>query len=101
MTETPELIERVVAALGRLAVLGETVQEEWTYVHDLELVWAARLRAVASAPGSSPRLAAPELEAATDRLVAEADLVTDAHRAIDWMSTLPQAALVALGEAAW
>lgn len=95
-------IERVVAALGRLAMLGETVQDEWTYVHDLEAVWSARLRTVAAADrpvGSLPPPAA--LEAAVDRLVAEADLVTDPHRAIDWLSTLPLATLVALGEAAW
>ena len=97
----PARIETVVVALGRLAALGETIEEEWTYVHDLEIVWAARLRAVAAAPVSAsipPRL---ELEAAIDRLVAEAGLVTDPHRAIDWLSTLPQATLVALGETAW
>lgn len=111
MTDTPALVERVVAAIGRLVALGETIEDEWTYVHDLETVWTARLRAVAGAqaaaasagPGSSapsPRAVA-ELETALDRLVAEADLVTDPHRAIDWLSTLPQATLVALGEAAW
>lgn len=110
MTDVPRLVERIVAALGRLAALGETIQDEWTYVHDLETVWAARLRTVAAgraalpapgiAPGPGP-VPAPELEAALDRLVAEADLVTDPHRAIDWLSTLPQATLVALGEAAW
>ncbi len=111
MTDTPALVERVVAAIGRLVALGETIEDEWTYVHDLETVWTARLRAVAAAqaaaaslgPGSSapsPRAVA-ELETALDRLVVEADLVTDPHRAIDWLSTLPQATLVALGEAAW
>ena len=97
----PARIEPVVVALGRLAELGETIQEEWTYVHDLEIVWAARLRAVAAAPDSPlipPRL---ELDAAINRLVAEAALITDPHRAIDWLSTLPQATLVALGETAW
>jgi hypothetical protein len=111
MTETPALVERVVAAIGRLVTLGETIEDEWTYVHDLETVWTARLRAVAAAQAAaspaakgsaapSPRDMA-ELETALDRLVAEADLVTDPHRAIDWLSTLPQATLVALGEAAW
>lgn len=112
------LVERVVAAIGRLVNLGETVEDEWTYVHDLETVWVARLRAVAAGPVASvapgdpssgtagpdsrpSAVAAAELEAAIDRLVAEADMVTDPHRAIDWLSTLPQATLVALGEAAW
>jgi hypothetical protein len=111
MTDTPALVERVVTAIGRLVALGETIEDEWTYVHDLETVWTARLRAVAAAQAAaastgsgsaaqSPRAVA-ELETALDRLAAEADLVTDPHRAIDWLSTLPQATLVALGEAAW
>jgi hypothetical protein len=115
VTDSKALVERVVAAIGRLVSLGETIEDEWTYVHDLEAVWVARLRAVAAAPvapvdptsgaaGPDRRpsaVAAAELEAAIDRLVAEADMITDPHRAIDWLSTLPQATLVALGEAAW
>lgn len=102
MTNVQELVERVVAALGRLAALGETIEQEWTYVQDLQAVWTARLRVIATADrpaGTQPPLV--ELEAAIDRLVAEADLITDPHRAIDWLSTLPQATLVALGEDAW
>ncbi|HSO29865.1 MAG TPA: hypothetical protein VLS28_08160 [Candidatus Sulfomarinibacteraceae bacterium] len=102
MTELSGLIERTVGALGRLAALGETIEDEWTYVHDLETVWTAGLRAVAAAERPAAALPPPaELEAAVDRLVAEAGLVTDPHRAIDWLSTLPQATLIALGEAAW
>ena len=129
MTDASGLVERIVEAIGRLVARGETIEDEWTYVHDLETVWVARLRAVAAAraaaaraaaaatgtsssspaaaagvPAISPAAAAEleaELEAALDRLVAETDLITDPHRAIDWLSTLPQATLVALGEAAW
>lgn len=102
MSEVPELVEQVVAAIGRLAALGETVEDEWTYVHDLETVWSARLRAVALADRPTPAVSqSVELEGAIDRLAAEADLITDPHRAIDWLSTLPQATLVALGEPAW
>lgn len=111
MSDASGLVERVVAAIERLAARGETIEDEWTYVHDLETVWVARLRAVAAAqaaagPPTGPGIpgspqAGAALEAALDRLVAEADLVTDPHRAIDWLSTLPQATLVALGEAAW
>lgn len=107
MTQIPDLVERVVASIAGLAVLGETIQDEWTYVHDLELVWTARLRAVAtersqgaSGTGSGAAGGAP-LEAAIDRLCDEAARITDPHRAIDWLSTLPQATLVALGETAW
>ena len=105
MTPPVEPIERVIAALGRLVALGEAVDEEWTYIHDLETVWTARLRAVAlEHAGRPPAAGVPspvEIEAALDRLAGEADAITDPHRAIDWLSTLPQATLVALGEAAW
>lgn len=101
MIDLQAAVERVVAALGRLAALGETIQDEWIYVHDLETVWTARLRAVASGPRSIPAPPVPEIEAALDGLIAEVDRIADPHRAIDWLSTLPQATLVALGEAAW
>jgi len=100
MTSAAALVERAIAALERLAGLGETIADEWTYVHDLETVWTARLRAVAASPTG---LSVPdaELETAIDELVAEAGRIVDPHRAIDWLSTLPTATLVALGEAAW
>jgi hypothetical protein len=42
---------------------------------------------------------APEpVESAVDRVIEEALLVTDPHRAIDWLSTLSQVVLVALDE---
>lgn len=100
------------AAIGRLVARAEAVDDEWLYIHDLETVWLARLRAVAAdaavdaAPdgasaAASGELSGGELEAAIERLVAEADAVSDPHRAIDWLSTLPQATLVALGAGAW
>lgn len=109
MTSISDLVERVVASIAGLVVLGEAIQDEWTYVHDLELVWVARLRAVAAERAVADRPAAmgvpsPEpaaLTAAVDRLCEEASRITDPHRAIDWLSTLPQATLVALGETAW
>lgn len=101
MVEPTALAERIVAAIEGLAALGEAIEAEWTYVHDLETVWSARVRAVAAGPASPDRAPDPELEAAIDRLVAEAAAITDPHRAIDWLSTLPQAALVAFGETAW
>jgi hypothetical protein len=104
VTQIPDLVERVVTSIAGLAVLGETIQDEWTYVHDLELVWVARLRAVAGERANavdSPAIDSPALEAAIDRLCDEASRITDPHRAIDWLSTLPQATLVALGESAW
>ena len=101
MTDPIELTERVVAAIGRLVARGQIIDDEWTYVHDLETVWVARLRAVAAEQADAPGVPFAELETAIDRLVTEADLVSDPHRAIDWLSTLPQATLVAFGEGAW
>ena len=85
--------------MARLAALAEAVDDEWTYIRDLETVWVARLRAVAVERVSE--VADPTIEPAIDQLVTEVGLITDPHRAIDWLSTLPQATLVAFGEKAW
>ena len=42
--------------------------------------------------------AAPDVSAAVDRAIDEVGLITDPHRAIDWLSTFPQVVLVAFGE---
>jgi hypothetical protein len=99
MPETvADLVARALAAFDALTVTAEPVSDELQYVADLTTVWGARLRAVAAARGAE---AAPAgAEAALDALAAEAAKVTDPHRAIDWLSTLPQIALAALGEAA-
>ena len=90
------LVARALAGLDVLAAVAEPVEEEWQYVTDLGTVWRARLRAVADARGAEP---APDgADAALDELVAEAGRISDPHRAIDWLSTLPQVAMVALGE---
>lgn len=98
-TQAPisELVERALAALDGLAATAEPVDDEWQYVTDLGMVWRARLRAVADARRAEP---SPEgAEAAIEALSAEAGRITDPHRAIDWLSTLPQVALAALDEA--
>ena len=92
------LIERALSAHAALAELGETIANEWQYVTDLGTVWRARLEAVATARGSEA--VDPATVAAFDALAAEAARITDPHKAIDWLSTLPQVALLALGEAA-
>lgn len=91
-----ELIDRIAAAHGRLADAGEVVAEEWQYIQDLRAGWGARLAEVRATRGRE--VAADPAETAIDRLVDEAAQITDPHRAIDWLSTLPQAALLALGE---
>lgn len=97
-TTVADLVDRVRAAFGGLAATADEVGEEVQYLADLETVWGARLRAVAEARGLEA--APPGSVAAIEALEAEAAAVTDPHRAIDWMSTLPQVALAALGEVA-
>jgi hypothetical protein len=89
-------IERATASFEALALLGEDVEDEWQYVQDLGDAWLTRLVATASTRGDEPL--SPEVGAAVDRACAEAALIRDPHRAIDWLSTFPQVVLVALGE---
>ena len=93
-----DLVDRALAGFDTLAATAEPIADEWQYLTDLDTVWRARLRAVAEARGDEP--APPGAEAAIEALVAEAGRITDPHRAIDWLSTLPQVALAAVGEAA-
>ncbi len=94
----PRLSDALAGALeayDRLASLGEEIEDEWSYVTDLATAWRDRLEALDAARGSSPAgLAGP----AIDRAIAEVDLITDPHRAIDWLSTFPQVVLLAAGE---
>lgn len=98
MPTIPELMERAIAALETLAATAEPVDDEQQYVRDLVLVWSARLRAVGA--DRSTHAGAPEVDAAIEWVAAEAARVADPHRAIDWLSTLPQVALLAVGESA-
>jgi hypothetical protein len=88
-------IDRAVAGCEALGLLGEDVEDEWQYVQDLGDAWLTRLDTIATARGDE---AIPvEVGAAIARVCAEAALVSDPHRAIDWLSTLPQVVVVALG----
>ncbi|HEY3333599.1 MAG TPA: hypothetical protein VGK16_00070 [Candidatus Limnocylindrales bacterium] len=93
-----DCIARALEGFTVLAATAEAVEDEWQYVTDLGTVWRGRLAQVEAARGMEP--APPGAADAMDALVAEAGLVTDPHRAIDWLSTLPQVALAALGEPA-
>ena len=90
------LIARALNAYEALATLGEEIEDEWTYVTDLAAAWRSRLAEVVAARGAEPAPAGAG--AAVDRISAEVALIDDPHRAIDWLSTLPQVVLVALGE---
>jgi len=93
-----DLLARALGAFDALSATAEPVEEEWQYVGDLGTVWRGRLAAVSAARGTET--APASVEAAIDALVAEAARIEDPHRAIDWLSTLPQVALAALGEPA-
>jgi hypothetical protein len=91
------VIDRALDAYASLAELGEEVEDEWSYVNDLADAWRARLSDVANDRAAAP--VSEAVAAAVDRASAEIALITDPHRAIDWLSTYPQIVLVALGEA--
>jgi len=82
------------AALEVLSDLGETIEDEWTYVTKLAEMGRARLNASVPDAGA---LVPAETAAAIDALADEAGRITDPHRAIDWLSTLPAIAELALG----
>ncbi len=96
----PDTVDAAIRAaletLDALAALGEDVDDEWQYVQDLTEAWRTRLDAVAAERGREGL--APERGAAVVGACAEAELIEDPHRAIDWLSTFPQVVLAALGE---
>jgi hypothetical protein len=93
-----DLMTRATTGLDRLVALGETVEDEWQYVTDLATAYRARFAAVAAARGGE--VADEPIGRAIDLVVEEAGSIEDPHRAIDWLSTLPQIVLLAVGESA-
>jgi len=91
-----DVLHRALAAEAVLEERGEEVADEWQYVTDLAAAWRARLESVLAARGTEP--APPGSADAIDAAADEAALIEDPHRAIDWLSTLPQIVLAALGE---
>lgn len=92
--QAADLLATAMAGLGLLAALGETVEDEWTYVTNLAEMGRARLRAAMPDPA---RLASPEIADAIEALAAEAARISDPHRAIDWLSTFPACVDLAMG----
>ena len=88
------LLVTAIAAEEALAELGETIEDEWSYVNDLRDTWTDRLDEVAAGPAGA-REAPPEIVAAIELAIEEAGMVRDPHRAIDWLSTFPQVVLLA------
>ncbi|MFN8519452.1 MAG: hypothetical protein U0667_08710 [Chloroflexota bacterium] len=94
-----DLLGQALIAYDGLVTLGEDVEDEWGYVQDLSGAWRSALEraSVASGTRSAPQPAA----AAVARLMDEVGRITDPHRAIDWLSTFPQAVLLAVGVDPW
>jgi hypothetical protein len=91
-----DAIDRALDAYAALTELGEDIEDEWTYVNELSGAWRDRLDEVAAQRGQDSL--STEAGAAVDRGIAEVGLITDPHRAIDWLSTFPQIVLLATGE---
>ena len=91
-----DAIDRALLAYEDLAALGEEIEDEWTYVSELTAAWRGRLEEVVEARRAEP--VPPAADAAIDRAIDEVGRITDPHRAIDWLSTMPQVVLLALGE---
>ena len=92
-----ELLEGAIATLESLGALGEDVEDEWTYVTDLVAAQRLRLEAVVERRGDE--IATRAAERAAELAAEEAGLITDPHRAIDWLSTFPELVALAVGEA--
>jgi hypothetical protein len=90
------LLDAAIAAEEALAELGESIEDEWSYVNDLRQAWLDRLTEVADGPLGG-QAAESFLIDAIQLAIDEAGLVHDPHRAIDWLSTLPQIVLMATG----
>ena len=90
------LFDAAIGAVDGLADLGESIDDEWSYVNDLRQAWTDRLTEAGSGlAGVQP--ASPAVTAAIEAAIEEAARITDPHRAIDWLSTLPQVVLLAAG----
>jgi hypothetical protein len=90
-----EVVERAAEAYSTLAELAETIEDEWQYVTDLVDLYLPGIRSLAE-PVPRRVLAAAQV-AAVDEAIAEIGLITDPHRAIDWLSTFPHVVGLALG----
>ena len=91
-----DVIEGSIATLESLGALGEDIEDEWTYVTDLVAAQRLRLEAIVERRGDEPATA--EAERAAELAAEEAALITDPHRAIDWLSTFPELVALAVGE---
>ena len=89
-------VRLALAAYEELISLGETIEDEWSYVNDLGDSWRSRIDELVASRGGEA--ATPAQAAAVERVIDEVGRITDPHRAIDWLSTFPQVVLTTFGE---
>jgi hypothetical protein len=92
-----DAVDRALEAYTDLQEIAEEVEDEWMYVQDLTAAHRSRLEAIAATDGDVP--VDPIVARAIDTACDEIALVTDPHRAIDWLSTFPSVVAIALGRA--
>jgi hypothetical protein len=90
-----DVAARAAEAYRTLADLAETVEDEWQYVTDLVEAYEPALRNLAGPHPARP--VAAEAADAVAEAIAEIALITDPHKAIDWLSTFPHVVALALG----
>jgi hypothetical protein len=91
-------VDRALAAYALLEDRASVIEDEAQYIADLTAAWRARLETVRAARGAE--MLGSDIERAIEAVTEEAGLIADPHRAIDWLSTLPQVVLAAFSEAA-
>jgi hypothetical protein len=87
-------LSAALAALEGLVELGETIEDEWSYVTALAEAGRTRLNAAAGLDLTAPLV--PDRARAVAAACAETARITDPHRAIDWLSTFPAVVELAL-----
>ncbi len=95
MNERHRVIERAADSYRALADLAETVEDEWQYVTDLTDAYTPAILSLAESESGRPWTAGQT--AAVDLAIAEIALITDPHKAIDWLSTFPHVVALAVG----
>jgi hypothetical protein len=95
VNERHRVRERAAASYRALAELAETVEDEWQYVNDLVDAYLPSIRALAGDHDDESSFA-PDRIAAVDEVIAEIGLISDPHKAIDWLSTFPHVVALAL-----
>jgi hypothetical protein len=95
MQDTSAVVARAADAYQALSELAETIEDEWQYVTDMTDAYLPSIEALAE--GDPPRPLTDTQVEAVDELIAEIGLITDPHKAIDWLSTFPHVVALALG----